>query len=223
MKQFNDLFKILLDVPQEYNTLLGDYERCKMMMWTLKEQVCSFKRKVHCWPREAAQRAKSSKCLSRSSWSISDKGSMNSKRSKDTHESKSSRESKDKRSSKPSKDREIKVAELIAKPELLQQKRVIQNEAEKLKRKDILPKVKAIIQAYSNIELEGSKGKQQLQPKLLENNWMRSLRTDDVSKVVKIEIEQEELPLLERNKMLTTEIPETFRMKQIEKAYLIKQ
>ena len=52
---------------------------------------------------------------------------------------------------------------------------------------------------------------------------MRSLRTDDVSKVVKIEIEQEELPLLERNKMLTTEIPETFRMKQIEKAYLIKQ
>ena len=100
---------------------------------------------------------------------------------------------------------------------------MIQNEVEKLKRKEILPKVKAIIQAYSNIELEGSKGKQQLQTKLLENNWMRSLRTDDVSKVVKIEIEQEELPLLERNKMLTTEIPETFRMKQIEKAYLIKQ
>ena len=44
---------------------------------------------------------------------------------------------------------------------------MIQNEAEKLKRKEILPKVKAIIQAYSNIELEGSKGKQQLQP----NYW----------------------------------------------------
>ena len=50
------------------------------------------------------------------------------------------------------KDREIeekmKVAELIAEAELLQQKQMIQNEAEKLKTKERLAKAKARIQAY---------------------------------------------------------------------------
>ena len=64
MKQFNDLFKMLLDAHQEYNQLLGDDERGRGDDWfdDVDTQVCSFKRKVHCWLREAAQRAKSSKC-----------------------------------------------------------------------------------------------------------------------------------------------------------------
>ena len=78
MKQFNDIFKMLLDVHQEYSQLLGDDERGRGDNWfdDVDIQVCSFKRKVHCWLRKAAQRAKSSKCSSRSS-SVSDKGSMN--------------------------------------------------------------------------------------------------------------------------------------------------
>ena len=90
-----------------------------MMFDTL---ACSFKRKVYCWLREAAQRVKSSKCSSRSSRSVSDNESMNSKKSKDSHESRSSRESRETRSSKSSRHREIeekmKVAELIAEAEL---------------------------------------------------------------------------------------------------------
>ena len=74
------------------------------------------------------------------------------------------------------RDREIeekmKLAEVIAEAELQQQKQMIQNEAEKLKIKERLAKAKEIIQAYNNIELEGDKEKEQLQPKLLEDRWM---------------------------------------------------
>ena len=63
MKQFNDLFKMLLDAHQEYNQLLGDDERGRDNDWLEHTQVCSFKRKVHCWLREAAQRAKSSRFI----------------------------------------------------------------------------------------------------------------------------------------------------------------
>ena len=85
----------------------------------------------------------------------------------------------------------MKVAELIAEAELLQQKQIIQNEAEKLKIKERLAKAKARIQAYTDIEPEVGKEKEQLQPKLLEDNWMRSIRTGDASRVAKIEIEQD--------------------------------
>ena len=85
----------------------------------------------------------------------------------------------------------MKVAELIAEAELLQQKQIIQNEAEKLKIKERLAKAKARIQAYTDIEPEVGKEKEQLQPKLLEDNWMRLMRTGDASRVAKIEIEQD--------------------------------
>ena len=133
MKQFNDRFKILLDAHQEYNQLLGDDEKGRDDKWfdDVDTQVCSFKRKVHFWLMEAAQRVKSSKCSSRSSRSVSDKGNMNSNKSKDSHESRSSRASRETRSSKSLRYREIeekmKVAELIAEAELLQQKQMIQN------------------------------------------------------------------------------------------------
>ena len=88
-------------------------------------------------------------------------------------------------------EEKMKVAELIAEAELLQQKQMIQNEAEKLKIKERLATAKARIQAYNNIELEGGTEKEQLQPKLLEDNWMRSIRMDDASRAAKIETEQD--------------------------------
>ena len=82
---------MLLDAHQEYNQLLGDDERGRDDDWfdDADTQICSFKRKVHCWLRGAAQRAKSSKCLSKSSRSVSDKKSVNSKKFKDSLESRS--------------------------------------------------------------------------------------------------------------------------------------
>ena len=190
MKQFNDLFKMLLDAHQELNQLLEDDERGRDDDWfdDVDTQVCSLKRKVHCWLREAAQRVKSSKCSSRSSRSVSDKGSMNSKKSKDSHESSGSRASRETRPSKSLRDREIeekmKVGELIAEAELLQQKQMIQNEAEKLKIKKRLAKAKARIQAYN-------KEQEQLLPKLLEDSWMKSIRMDDASRAVITRKEQD--------------------------------
>ena len=84
MNQFNDLLKMLIDVHQDYNQLLDDDEREKDDNWfdEIDTQVCSFKRKVHCWLRETAQRTNSAKSFSRSSKSISDKGSRSSRVSK---------------------------------------------------------------------------------------------------------------------------------------------
>ena len=69
MKQFNGLFKMLLDAHQEYDQLLGDDERGRDDDWfdDVDTHVCSFKRKVHCWMKEAAERAKLSRCSSRNS------------------------------------------------------------------------------------------------------------------------------------------------------------
>ena len=56
---------------------------------------------------------------------------------------------------------------------------MFQNEAEKLKIKEILSKAKARIEAYKNIKLESGNEREQLQPKLLEDIWLRSIRMDD--------------------------------------------
>ena len=119
MNQFNDLLKMLIDVRQDYNQLLDDNERKKDDWFDeIDTQACFFKRKVHCWLRETAQKT-NSKSSSRSGKSISDKGSGNSRVSKSSHRSRSS---KDTRSSK-------EMAELMAEASLLQEKQMIQNEA----------------------------------------------------------------------------------------------
>ena len=96
----------------------------------------------------------------------------------------------------------MKVAELIAEAELLQQKQIIQNEAEKLKIKERLAKAQARIQAHRNIDLENGSEREQLQSKLLEDNWMRSIRMDDASRVAKIEIEQERVYVITREEQM---------------------
>ena len=103
MNQFNDLLKILIDVHQDYNQLLGDDEKEKDDDWfdKIDTQACSFNRKVHCWLRETAQKTKSVKSSSRKSKSISDKGSGNSKVSKSSHRPRSSRDTES------SKEKEI--------------------------------------------------------------------------------------------------------------------
>ena len=60
---------------------------------------------------------------------------------------------------------------------------MIQNEAEKLNIKERLGKAKRRVQAYNTIELESGNEKEQLQSKLLEDNWTRSIKMDDASRV----------------------------------------
>ena len=86
MKQLNEIFKMLLHLHHEYNELLGHDERDKDDNWfdDVYPQVCFFKRMIHGWLREAAQKAKSSNCSSRNSKNVSDKGSIDLKKSSDS-------------------------------------------------------------------------------------------------------------------------------------------
>ena len=152
MNQFNDLLKMLIDVRQDYNQLLDDNEREKDDWFDeIDTQACSFKRKVHCWLRETAQKT-NSKPSSRSSKSISDKGSGNPRISKSSHRLRSSKDTGS------SKEKEIgewgKLAELMAEALLLQEKQMIQNEAAVMEMKERLAKAQARARAYTDIALD---------------------------------------------------------------------
>ena len=54
-----------------------------------------------------------------------------------------------------------------------------------------LAKAQARIQAYNNIEFENGNEREQLQPKLLKENWMSSIRIDDASRLAKTKIKQD--------------------------------
>ena len=72
---------------------------------------------------------------------------------------------------------------------------MIQNKAEKLKIKERLASAKSRIQAYNNIELEKGNKKDYLQSKVLEDNWMRSIRTDNDNRIAQIEIENSQFKM----------------------------
>ena len=142
---------MLIDVHQDCNQLLDDDEREKNddCFDEIDTHACSYERKVHCWLREIAQKA-NSKSSSRSSKSISDRGSGNSRASKNSHRSRSS---KDTRLSKE-KEIEVKLAELMAEASLWQEKQVIQNEEAVMEMKEKLAKAQARARAYTNIALD---------------------------------------------------------------------
>ena len=55
LAQFNDLFKMLLSIHEEYSQVLDDEERADEDDWfdDLDNTVCNFKRKIHRWFRSA--------------------------------------------------------------------------------------------------------------------------------------------------------------------------
>ena len=87
---------MLIDVHQDYNQLLDDDEREKDDDWSdeIDPQACCFKRNVHWWLRETAHKTDSAKSTSRSSRSISDKGSGNFRVSKRSRKSRSTKDTK---------------------------------------------------------------------------------------------------------------------------------
>ena len=81
----------------------------------------------------------------------------------------------------------------MAEAELLQQKQMIQNEAEKLKIKERLAKAKARVQAYNNIKIEQhGNEREQLPSKTLDNScWMKPVREDNTIRDGMVELVQE--------------------------------
>ena len=149
MAQFNDLFKMLLGAHEEYNALLEDETRDKKDEWfdEIDNQVFSFKRKITCWLKNAEEenKSKGSSRSSRSSASKTWKGSNISNKSGSSSGSKSSKE-------KELEDK-IRVAESAAEAELLEQKEIIECEAQKLKISEELAKTRARASAYNEVKL----------------------------------------------------------------------
>ena len=136
--QFNDSFKMLLSAHEEYNEILDNEARLKEDEWfdEIDNQVISFKN-IICSLKNAEEenKSKSSTRSSRSSASRTSKGSKISKESRSFRGSKSSRvkELEDK----------IRVAELAAEAELLEQKQIIEREVQKLENREELAKARA--------------------------------------------------------------------------------
>ena len=55
LAQINDLFKMLLSIHEEYSQVLDDDERADEDDWfdDLDNTVCTFKRKIYIWLRNA--------------------------------------------------------------------------------------------------------------------------------------------------------------------------
>ena len=124
---------------------MEDEARVKEDEWfdEIENQVFSFKGKITCWLKNTEEENKS-------------KSSSRSSRSSDPKIAKGSKTSKESRSSpgyKSSKEKEledkIRVAELIAEAELLEQKQIIECEAQKLKIREELAKARARVSVYN--------------------------------------------------------------------------
>ena len=141
LAQFNDVYKLFVNLHEELNPMLEDSERAADDEWfeDIDERVCTFKRKTHNWLR-VAEDNQHSRCPSSRS-----KGSRSSGQSRSSGSSKS-------KGSKSSREKEIeervKMAELLAEAEFLEQRQKVENEAEMLKVQQELAKAKARVAAY---------------------------------------------------------------------------
>ena len=121
LAQFNDVYKLFVNLHEELNPMLEDSERAADDEWfeDIDERVCTFKSKTHTWLR-VAEDNQHSRCPS-------SKGSRSSGQSRSSGSSKS-------KGSKSSQEKEIeervKMAELLAEAEFLEQRQKVENEAE---------------------------------------------------------------------------------------------
>ena len=142
LAQFNDVYKLFVNLHEELNPILEDSERAADDEWfeDIDERVCTFKRKTHNWLRVAEDNQHSSP-------------SSRSKGSRSSGQSRSSGSSKSK-GSKSSREKEIeervKMAELLAEAEFLEQRQKVENEAEMLKVQQSLLKPKQEWQHTAN-------------------------------------------------------------------------
>ena len=143
LAQFNDLFKMLLGIHAEYNALPENEERATDDDWfdDLDSQVCAFKRKTLNWVNSACEEQQSSRHSFRNSRSQS---SIHSRRSSASRGSRSSKSSKE----KEVEDR-VKMAELLAEAQYVEQRQQIENQAEMLKIKQAIAKTRGRVEAYS--------------------------------------------------------------------------
>ena len=117
MEQLDDIFKVMLDVQKEYNSLLPAEEQETDKEWFDKvdHNICIFKQKIHCSTKDAELERKENLSSRRSHVSG---GSV---RSSSKHCSKSSRISKSSREERALSEK-IKIAELMAEARYMEER-----------------------------------------------------------------------------------------------------
>ena len=145
--QFDYIFKQLLLVPQEYHTLLEDAEKLADEEWfeEVDECVFTFKHKVYNRLKEAETERSPKKDYSKNgSESIS---SGSSRKAKSSNSISITRCSK-----KRAMKEKVKLAELMAESEFMQQREMAENRAEQLRVQEKLVKAKARSDVYEAME-----------------------------------------------------------------------
>ena len=141
MQQLDDIFKVMLKVQKEYNSLLPAEEQERDEEWfdEVDHNVCIFKQTIHCWIKDTELERKVN-LSSRRSHVSGDSGISSSK-----HSSKSSRSSKSCREERTLAER-IKMAELMAETKYMEERQSLMFQTERLKVAEEMAKKKARVQ-----------------------------------------------------------------------------
>ena len=146
MAQFNFVFKELQQVHQEYQSLLNEVEQVDDEDWfeEVGERVFAFKHKVHQWLKQVE--------LEHENGSRSSSKSSKSKKSSASRSSGKTKSSSSGSSKNRAMEQKAKFAELMAEAEFLERRQQAENEAQKLKTEEKLPKAKGRSQVFEDMQ-----------------------------------------------------------------------
>ena len=117
LRQFDDIFRMMLDLQKSYNSLLPPAEQQRDEEWfdDLDDNVCSFRQSVHNWVKDAEAERQAQLSSKQSVSTIASSRSRSSGRSSSKASSKLSREKK-------ALEERIKMTELMAEAEYMEKK-----------------------------------------------------------------------------------------------------
>ena len=141
IQHLDDIFKVILDVQKEYNSLLPTEEQEKDEEWfdEADHNICIFKQKILCWIKDAELQRNKDLSSRRSHVS------GGSRRSSSKHSSKPSRSSKSSREERALAEK-IKMAELMAEAKYMEERQLLLFQTEKLTVAEEMAKTKALVQ-----------------------------------------------------------------------------
>ena len=123
LRQFDDIFRMMLDLQKSYNSLLPPAEQQRDEEWfdDLDDNVCSFRQNVHNWVKDAEAERQAQLSSKQSVSTIASSRSRSSGRSSSKASSKLSREKK-------ALEERIKMTELMAEAEYMEKKKSLEFE-----------------------------------------------------------------------------------------------
>ena len=158
MAQYNNIFKLIIDNHEEHCKILKLEEQSNEgdRFEDVDQRVFIFKHKVRNWLKDAEDEYdKKSKLSGKNSKGKSSKDSTRSSRSSKTSSSRSSDTDslKSKVSSKAKAiEEKMKIAELLAKAEFMEKRRMIKMEAERMKIQEKVAKAQAKFKIYEDLD-----------------------------------------------------------------------